>query len=128
MDFVPGAAFYFTDGNVDRRSLWTVIGMMAGEAGAVLILPFDLALDREGDVCVADSDDHSYFWARHFANYARVREAAVSSLQLALDNGQLVAVEALSARLLRKVLSGAAQTRLLKNRFRDLLEQQGLLD
>ena len=128
LHFGPGTAFYFTDGEVARRSLWAVIAGLGEASGSVLMVPFDIIADRVGDVCVADSHDHPHFWAGHFANFSRAREVAVPELQRAFDLGALVPLEPLSVEFLVRIMGAAGQSRMLKNRFRDALDQQGLID
>jgi hypothetical protein len=123
-DFSPGVTFFHKPATGLPPHLWMVISRPTAK-GHVLIVNFTEYKD-DGDVtCTIDVGEHPFIKKRTSVRYLSMRAVAPSVLADYEAKGLVCRRERLSAAILARVRTGALESPLCKNAFKEILRGDG---
>lgn len=123
-----GDTFLVSDpGETLDTHLWIVLSDPAKDPERVIIVNVTRWRDAQDQACVLEEDDHPWLTRRSCVNYRDAKVVSLQHLQSILSGDQIEQRDPLSEDLLRRVLNGVSDSRMILEHA-DMLEQQGLFD
>jgi hypothetical protein len=122
-----GDTFFLAGGAADRH-LRVVISDPSTDSGRVLFVSMTSYDVTKESVCVFELGDHPFVKHKSCIAYGSAKEAPLSSLLRLLEAGQLRLSEPVSVSDLERIRRGLSLSRDIKQKYLDLMLDQGLLD
>ena len=107
--------FVMSDPSVDRKRV-LVVPVMTWDA------------DYKESTCLVDPGEHPFIRHTSYVNYGCAELASADLIEERLASGDFRARESASPELLEKIRRGAERSDFLELGYRDILEEQGLVD
>jgi hypothetical protein len=119
-----GSTFRFTDPEIEEH-LWFVISDFTAESVvSVNLTSLRTSADR---ACILVPGDHPFVAHESYIAYNYARLIRREELQLLISDGLIIELQPAAADLMQKVWDGAARTKQLPIKCRELLRAQGLI-
>lgn len=125
-----GYAFFYEDGS--DYHLWVVISdPVSYENDQVVIVRFNSYEEGKpghDSTCVLHPGDHPFINRPTFVNYSRARWMPKDAMERLLSYNTISPREDLQPNILKAVQQGAGESRSLKEKYRRLLIEQGIIE